>query len=56
MDVKLILKYEGSSNLSKLSNAYTTRPDTLFGMSFLALSVDHPIAKLYEKDEEFLRV
>ena len=24
---------------------YTTRPDTLFGMSFLALSVDHPITK-----------
>ena len=33
---------------------YTTRPDTLFGMSFLALSVDHPISKLYKNDREFL--
>ena len=32
---------------------YTTRPDTLFGFSFLALSVDHPLAKFYEKDEKF---
>jgi leucyl-tRNA synthetase len=32
---------------------YTTRPDTLFGFSFLALSVDHPISKYYEKDEKF---
>jgi leucyl-tRNA synthetase len=32
---------------------YTTRPDTLFGFSFLALSVDHPIAKYYENDKKF---
>ena len=32
---------------------YTTRPDTLFGFSFLALSIDHPIAKYYEEDKQF---
>jgi len=32
---------------------YTTRPDTLFGLSFLALSVDHPLAKYYESDKSF---
>ena len=32
---------------------YTTRPDTLFGFSFLAISVDHPLAKYYEEDKEF---
>ena len=32
---------------------YTTRPDTLFGFSFLALSVDHPLAKHYEEEKEF---
>ncbi|AGF75050.1 leucyl-tRNA synthetase [Bartonella australis AUST/NH1] len=32
---------------------YSTRPDTLFGASFLALSVDHPIAQaLAQKNEE----
>ena len=34
---------------------YTTRPDTLYGMSFLAVSVDHPLSKLYESDESFLK-
>ncbi len=33
---------------------FTTRPDTLFGMSFLALSVDHPLSKFYESNPEFL--
>ena len=32
---------------------YTTRPDTLFGSSFLALSVDHPLSKYYENDKNF---
>ncbi|MEN8786318.1 MAG: hypothetical protein ABF270_00720, partial [Flavobacteriales bacterium] len=32
---------------------YTTRPDTLFGFSFLALSIDHPIAKYYKEDKKF---
>lgn len=30
---------------------YSTRPDTLFGASFLALSVDHPIAQSLAKDK-----
>ncbi len=34
---------------------FTTRPDTLFGFSFLALSVDHEIAKYYRDDEEFIK-
>ncbi|MDC0944177.1 leucine--tRNA ligase, partial [Candidatus Pelagibacter sp.] len=34
---------------------YTTRPDTLYGMSFLAVSIDHPLSKLYESDESFLK-
>jgi len=34
---------------------FTTRPDTLFGFSFLALSVDHEISKYYEKNSDFKR-
>jgi len=32
---------------------FTTRPDTLFGFSFLALSVDHEISKFYKDDKNF---
>ncbi len=32
---------------------FTTRPDTLFGFSFLALSVDHEISKYYADDIKF---
>ena len=32
---------------------FTTRPDTLFGFSFLAVSVDHKISKYFEKDKKF---
>ncbi|EJF87702.1 leucine--tRNA ligase [Bartonella rattimassiliensis] len=33
---------------------YSTRPDTLFGASFLALSVDHPIAQALAKKDKAL--
>ena len=45
-------KIEGSDKVKSIK-CYTTRPDTLFGFSFLALSVDHPLSKFYEKDEKF---
>jgi len=45
-------KIEGSNDLKSIK-CYTTRPDTLFGLSFLAVSVDHPISKFYSKDENF---
>ena len=47
-------KIENSDNINEIE-CYTTRPDTLFGMSFLALSIDHPIAKFYEQNEDFLK-
>ena len=32
---------------------FTTRPDTIFGASFLALSVDHPLSKHFNDDQNF---
>ncbi len=45
-------KITGSEKVNSIK-CYTTRPDTLFGFSFLALSVDHPVSKYYENDESF---
>ena len=34
---------------------YFTRPDTIFGASFIALSVDHPLSKEYQSNKSFLK-
>jgi len=44
---------EGSNNISEIK-CYTTRPDTLFGMSFIAISADHPISELYKNNQDFI--
>ena len=38
---------------NKKINVFTTRPDTIFGASFLAVSVDHPICAKFLKDEKY---
>ncbi len=45
-------KIESDKSIENIK-CYTTRPDTLFGFSFIALSIDHPLAKYYENDKEF---
>ena len=44
---------EGSKDIQSIK-CYTTRPDTLFGFSFLALSVDHPLSKYYSNQNDFI--
>ena len=34
---------------------FTTRPDTIFGASFIALSVDHPLGSRYKNDSSFVK-
>jgi len=45
-------KTEGDLPVKKIK-CFTTRPDTLFGFSFLALSVDHEISKYFKENIEF---
>ena len=45
-------KVDGNRQIEKIK-CFTTRPDTLFGFSFLALSIDHPIAKFYKDNNDF---
>ena len=40
------------SNTDSFLNIYTTRPDTIYGATFIALSVNHPIVKKYLKKDE----
>ena len=46
-------KIEGDLPISNIK-CFTTRPDTLFGFSFLALSIDHEISQFFSKNKEFL--
>ena len=45
-------KIEGNLPIKNIK-CFTTRPDTLFGFSFLALSADHEVSKYFENDDEF---
>ena len=47
-------KIEGDLPVDKIK-CFTTRPDTLFGFSFLALSIDHEISKFYSDNSDFLK-
>ena len=50
------IEFEVEGNLPvKKIKCFTTRPDTLFGFSFLALSTDHEVSKFYKDDEKFLK-
>ena len=45
-------KIDKSSNSIKI---FTTRPDTIFGASFIALSVDHYLSKDFINNKDFLK-
>ncbi len=41
-------------DINKKINIFTTRPDTIFGATFLALAVDHPLSKKYINNKDYL--
>ena len=47
-------KIDKKNNKEKIK-VFTTRPDTIFGASFIALSIDHPIVKNFEDKKEFIK-
>ena len=49
---EIAFKTEGDLPVNEIK-CFTTRPDTLFGFSFLALSVDHEISKYFDENKEF---
>ena len=42
----------GSKKHQKI-RCFSTRPDTIYGLSFLAISVDHPVAQEFESSADF---
>jgi leucyl-tRNA synthetase len=43
------------TNNEKKIKIFTTRPDTIFGTSFIAIAPDHPFTQFFENDENFLK-
>ena len=64
MQKNWIGRSEGASIMFALDNSphldqlevFTTRPDTIFGMSFCAISPNHPLAKALSKDNENIKL
>jgi leucyl-tRNA synthetase len=44
------------SNTSNSLNIYTTRPDTIYGATFIALSINHPIISSYLSKDEISKI
>ncbi len=42
------------SNSSLFIEVFTTRPETIFGASFICLSVEHPLSDKFKENEEFI--
>ena len=49
--MKLIFKFQTKTKIK----IFTTRPDTIFGASFIALSSEHPLSKEYINNNDFIK-
>ena len=48
------INFEMSESSDKIK-VFTTRPDTIFGASFIALSVDHSLSKNFKDNKDFIK-
>ena len=48
-------KFSQIYNKENKVKVFTTRPDTIFGASFIALSCDHPLSKEFINQKEFIK-
>ena len=48
------INFKIDKNKEKIK-VFTTRPDTIFGASFIALSIDHPVVKNFENSKDFIK-
>lgn len=44
-----------SCNHDYLYTAFTTRPDTIFGVSFIAISINHPLSKSLSESNNYIK-
>jgi|GEM_PF-6892 non-canonical purine NTP pyrophosphatase (RdgB/HAM1 family) len=48
-EIDFPVKIEGGSELSDNLRVFTTRPDTIFGVSYMVVAPEHPIIEKYKK-------
>ena len=48
-------EFDFLTNNSQKIKIFTTRPDTIFGASFIAIAPDHPFTKFFECDKNFIK-
>ncbi len=53
--VRWVIDGDQSAEFGKHIEVYTTRPDTLYGASFIALAPDHPITRALAEDHPEIR-
>ncbi len=52
---EIIFQLQNSNKREEKLKVFTTRPDTIFGASFIALAVDHPLCKEFSKNKDFIK-
>ncbi len=52
---EIIFQLQNSNKREEKLKVFTTRPDTIFGASFIAIAVDHPLCKEFSNNKDFIK-